>query len=77
MKDYQKPYAKNLGELIPALGRCWSGQSASSGSGGQCKDGNSATTGVGDCKVGNFASGLACQLGNSASNDCKSGNAAN
>ena len=37
MKDYQKPYAKNLGELIPAEGRCWNGQSASSGSGGHVK----------------------------------------
>jgi len=64
MQKYQKPIARNLGDLQPAQGLCTPGQSAGFGSEDQCINGNSATSPSGICASGNFAQG-SCFAGTS------------
>ena len=58
MQKYEKPVARNLGDLQPALGQCVSGQSATPGSGDDCVSGACCFSGRWSlCINGNYAAG--------------------
>ena len=64
MQKYQKPIARNLGDLQPVFGQCQDGQSARPGFGDRCRDGSGAAASDGACSEGNYAQGP-CTFGTS------------
>jgi len=73
MQKYEKPHARNLGDLMPVLGQCWYGQSASPGPYNPCQNGVGATSYLGRCVGGTLASGDECRFGEHARNTCNEG----
>lgn len=69
-KKYQKPIARNLGEVVNAQGYCRTGSVATSESGQNCESGGTAIAG---CGPGLFGFWRACSQGSEVSYSCNDG----